>query len=114
MRSLIYTLLLFLLFSCKTSVNNFYHGIVLDEYGKPLEGVTIFEDDRKNGKVTRTDSTGYFKLFRSPDWLGTLIFIKEGYRTDSSSSVNRQAGEKIRYNFIENDTTLVKLKRIDM
>jgi len=103
-----------MLFSCRTSVNNFYQGKVLDEHGKPLEGVTIFEEERKNGGVIRTDSTGYFRLDRSPDWLGTLIFIKEGYRTDSIPSIRRQAGEQIKYNFIENDTTIVKLTWVGM
>ncbi len=83
----------------------------MDENGKSLEGVTVMEENRKV-KQTWTDQTGYFKLDRSPDWLGTLVFIKEGYETDTIPSVRRQAGEKVRYNFIENDTTIVRLKAV--
>jgi hypothetical protein len=109
MKKLHYTLFLFLLFSCKPRVNNFYQGKVIDQSDNPLEGVIVTEDDR-NGKQTKTDKNGYFKLDRSPDWLGRLIFIRDGYQTDTIPSVWHQAGETIEYNFIEKDTTIVRLK----
>ncbi len=111
MKNILYTLLLFLLFSCKTKVNDYYQGIVLDQSDKPLEGVIVTEEDR-NEKQTTTDKNGYFKLDRSPDWLGRLIFIKEGYKADTIPSVWHQAGETIEYNFIEKDTTIVRLKML--
>lgn len=109
MKNLHYTLFLFLLFSCKPRVNNFYQGKVIDQSDKPLEGVIVTEDDR-NGKQTKTNKNGYFKLDRSPDWLGRLIFIKDGYQTDTIATVWHQAGETTEYNFIEKDTTIVRLK----
>lgn len=109
MKNILYTHLLFLLFSCKTKVNDYYQGIVLDQNDKPLERVIVTEEDR-NEKQTTTDKNGYFKLDRSRDWLGRLIFIKEGYETDTISSVWHQAGETTEYKFIESDTTIVRLK----
>lgn len=108
MKNIFYLLLLLLLYSCKTTGNNFYQGKVLDENDKPLEGVTVVEEDRDENR-TITDKNGYFKLDRSPDWLGRLIFVKEGYKEDTIPSVWHQAGEKIEYNFIKNDTTIVRL-----
>ncbi|MCW8313754.1 carboxypeptidase-like regulatory domain-containing protein [Sphingobacterium thalpophilum] len=107
MKNIFYLLLL--LFSCRTGVNNFYQGRVLDGNDQPLEGVTVIEENGK-GKQVRTDKSGYFKLDRSPDWLGRLIFMKQGYRTDTIPSVWRQSGEAIGYNFVEDDTTIVRLK----
>lgn len=111
MKNIPYPLIVLLLFSCKAPVNNFYQGKVLDENGKPIEGVTVLEE-HKNEKQTTTDLNGYFKLDKSPDWLGHLIFIKEGYETDTIPSVWHQAGETTEYNFIEKDTTIVRLKGI--
>lgn len=107
MKYILYTLF-FILLSCKKA-NNFYQGRVLDENGKPLNGVTVM-DESSDDNQTKTDRTGYFKLKKSPDWLGTLVFRKYGYETDTIPSVWRQAGEKVRYYFIEKDTTVVRLK----
>lgn len=108
-KNILYLLVLFLLFSCKTKVNNFYQGIVLAQIDKPLEGVTVTEEGR-NEKQTITDKNGYFKLDRSSDWLGRLIFIKEGFETDTIPSVWHHAGETTEYNFIGSDTTIIRLK----
>ena len=105
----IFYILIRTLISCN-SANNFYQGKVLDENEKPIQSVTIFEEERKNSSVATTDSTGYFRLARSPEWLGNLIFIKEGFKSDTIPSVGRQSGKRIRYYFIENDTTIVRLK----
>lgn len=113
MKNMLYTLSLFLLVSCKPAVNNFYQGRVVDQSNKPLEGVIVNEEDRKE-KQTTTDKNGYFKLDRSPDWLGRLIFIKDGYETDTIASVWHQAGETTEYNFIEKDTTIVRLKATEI
>lgn len=111
LRNPIFSIVILTLISCN-SANNFYQGKVLDENEKPIQGVTIFEEERKNSSVATTDSTGYFRLARSPEWLGNLIFIKEGFKPDTIPSVRRQAGERIRYYFIENDTTVVRLKSV--
>ncbi len=66
LRSPIFYILIMTLISCN-SANNFYQGKVLDENDKPIQGVTIFEEERKNSSVATTDSTGYFRLARSPE-----------------------------------------------
>lgn len=87
--------------------NEFYQGKVVDEHDNPIEGVIVAEDNIE--KQTRTNKDGYFKLRRSPEWLGDLIFIKEGYKTDTVPSVWHHAGETIEYNFVKDDTTIVRL-----
>lgn len=99
-----------LLISCN-SVNNFYHGRVVDENGKALENVIVAEDVIT--KQTKTDKKGYFKLNRNPDWLGNLIFIKEGFLSDTIPTVYHQNGETTEYDFIKKDTTLVRLRSIN-
>ncbi|MDA3613402.1 carboxypeptidase-like regulatory domain-containing protein [Polluticaenibacter yanchengensis] len=106
MKYIFYSLLIALT-SCKTA-NNFYQGKVTDQNNQPLEDVIVIEEDRAENQ-TKTDKTGYFKLNRNPDWIGRLVFIKEGYTTDTIPAVSRQAGESIAYNFIQKDTTIVRL-----
>lgn len=108
MKNLIYILLL-TLFSCK-SANDFYQGRVTDEDNQPLKGVIVSEDGKKD-RQTQTDENGYFKLDRTPEWLGELVFSKHGYKTDTVRTVRSRAGEQIYYNFIYSDTTQVKLHR---
>ncbi|WP_437918647.1 hypothetical protein [Sphingobacterium sp. LRF_L2] len=85
----------------------YYYGQVLDENNTPIESVYISKLYDDIGVVT--DKRGYFKMDRSADRLDDLIFSKEGYITDTIPSVWRQNGEAIRYNFINHDTTFVKL-----
>lgn len=108
-RNVIYYLIVIVFVSCK-SANNYYQGKVQDQNGNPLEGVSVFEEGSKDIRGTYSDSSGYFKLKRSPDWLGNLVFIKEGYLSDTVPSVRSLAGERVRYYFIEDDTTVVRLK----
>lgn len=109
MKNIPFTLLLLLLISFKRKVNDFYQVSVRDQNDNPLEGVSVIEEDR-NEQQTRTDENGYFKLDINPDWLRRLIFTRKGYAADTIPSVWHQAGETIEYNFIENDTTIVRLK----
>jgi len=90
------------------SINDYYQGKVMDENGKALAGVTVSELYRN--RQTETDATGYFKLDRSPEWLGELIFTKNGYHTDTIPSVWHQAGETTEYRFVKNDTALIRLR----
>lgn len=103
--------LVVLTFCSCSSVNNFYQGRVLDEKGNPLSNVIVAEDDIK--RQTKTDKYGYFKLDRSPNWLGHLIFIKEGYRTDTIPTVWHQAGENTEYHFIKNDATVIRMQKLN-
>ncbi len=95
--------------SCNTA-NNFYQGKVTDENGNPLDGVLVTEYKMKN--ETTTNKNGYFKLKRTPDWLGKLTFCKVGHKNESIPSVWHQSGETVSYNFVKKDTTVVKLKHV--
>ena len=102
-------LLLLIICSCK-SINNFYQGRVTDEQNKPLAAVSVLE--LYSGNKTNTDSYGYFKFNRfNSDFLGDLVFTKEGYNTDTIPTVWHQAGETTEYNFVKNDTTIVRLRQ---
>ncbi len=87
--------------------NNFYQGVVTDTAGTPLAGVTVTEMYRDN--QTQTDADGYFRLSKSPDWVSDLIFVKEGYRSDTLPTVWHQSGETTEWNFVTKDTTRVRL-----
>lgn len=108
MKNLLLILLIFI--TACSRPKDFYSGIVLDKNQIPIENVLIMEDDSTN--TTFTDKSGYFKLKRNPTWLGNIIFIKEGYLTDTIPSVWHQAGETTEYNFLNDDTTVVTLKPI--
>lgn len=102
-------LLLFVLLACEQKTNDFYQGLVLDESGRPIENVMVFEEYGKENR-TKTDNKGYFKFNRTPDWLLRLVFVKEGYKTDTIPTVWAH-GEQLHYQFVTNDTTLVRLKK---
>ncbi|MCB9255838.1 MAG: hypothetical protein H6579_01765 [Chitinophagales bacterium] len=80
-----FILLILTLGSCKEKINDFYQGKVLDENGFPLEHVVV--EEYKMGNRTKSDSLGYFKLKRSENWLGSLVFSKEGYESDTPLSL---------------------------
>lgn len=96
-------------YSCQKD-EYFYHGKVTDDNNNPVEDVIVTVENCKN--KTKTDKKGYFKLMHSSEFLGNLIFRKEGFKTDTIPTVWRQHGETLNYNFIENDTTVVLLKQI--
>ena len=101
--------LIFVLLSCGQKTNDFYQGVVLDENNIPLENVTVFEEYVEENS-TKTDNKGYFKLNRTPSRLERLVFEKEGYKTDTIPAVWSQHGEQVSYQFIKNDTTVVRLR----
>ncbi|MFH6602334.1 carboxypeptidase-like regulatory domain-containing protein [Maribacter algicola] len=101
--------LIFVLLSCGQKTNDFYQGVVLDENNIPLENVTVFEEYVEENS-TKTDNKGYFKLNRTPNWILSLVFVKEGYKTDTIPTVWAH-GEQVNYQFIKNDTTQVRLKK---
>lgn len=94
-------------YSCQKD-EYYYHGKVTDDNNNPLEDVIVTVENFKN--KTKTDKKGYFKLNRSSERLEKLIFYKEGYKTDTIPTVWSQHGEALNYNFIEKDTTVVRLK----
>lgn len=85
-----------LLSGCGTHVNNYFSGIVIDEFNQPIPGVLIQEGlSEKYAGKTRTDSKGYFKLKRH-SLLG-LIIAKQGYISDTVKLVETQHGESLLY-----------------
>lgn len=104
-------LFLFILiaFSACNGDQNFYHGIVRGEDGKPILDVFVVEN--KDGKNTRTDSSGYFRIEKDGNTVNKLIFSKEHYITDTISSANQQQGKTTTVNFLSEDTTIVILKK---
>ena len=103
-------MLIFVLFACGQKTNDFYQGVVLDENNLPLENVRVFEEfDIEN--IASTNKRGHFKLNRSNDILARLVFVKEGYKTDTIPVVWSQHGERLNYQFLQNDSTLVRLKK---
>lgn len=107
-----FCLLFLILCSCR-SVNDFYQGRVVDAQNKPLKNVVVSELYR--GSQTSTDTNGYFKLKRySSSFLGDLVFEKYGYDTDTIPTVWHQAGETTEYGFVKDDTTIVRLRPIEV
>ena len=105
----IVSILLALCFSCNNQAT-YYHGYVLDDEMKPIYNVKVIEDSGAP-LSTITDSTGYFRLYKNPDWLSNLIFLKEGYVTDTIRTVWTQSGEIIEYTFLNQKADTVRLKK---
>lgn len=103
-------ILFLLLISCGSKPNDFYQGLVMDENGNPIENVSVFEEYDIEYKV-QTDKKGYFKLNRTPERISGLVFVKVGYKSETIPAVWAQHGEQFNYQFVTNDTTLVRLKK---
>ena len=99
----------FMQFSCH-STHKFYYGKITDEKNTPLANVLVAENDTLKGRQTKKDKQGSFQLERTPHWSADLIFIKEGYKTDTIPSVWHQYGETTRFNFVKKKTpTVIRL-----
>jgi len=97
MKNLIVLFSLFLFISCGKKTINYYHGYVLNKKNEPIVNVKV-EENNKVPLSTVTDSTGYFMLYKSPDWVSQLIFKKKGYKTDTVQTVwNRYSGSGKRF-----------------
>ncbi len=93
--------------SCK-SKSNFYQGFAFYN-NKPVSNVVIKEENA-TAKSVKTDNKGYFKLIKDPCCISKLIFIKEGFKTDTIRTIYPQNGERIQYRFLnkKNDTLFLK------
>lgn len=96
MKHLSLLLLLFFLFSTLSlTAQDLVKGIVTDEDGAPLVGVTVYERGSTNSTMTAWD--GYYALrYSRPD--ATLVFAYTGYATvevplDGRSEINVQLRE---------------------
>lgn len=90
-----YILLLFyLLCSCE---NDKYKGYVYDINYEPLKDVNIYNLDTK--ETTITNDAGYFELNKKKDLSSKLVFKKDGFATDTISSIEIQNGEQQKERF---------------
>ncbi|RYX99624.1 hypothetical protein EON78_03315, partial [bacterium] len=97
--------------ACSEKIHDYYAGIIIDEFGKPIENVSVKEDlvDKYAGKTT-TDKNGFFKLKAST--LQGLILKKDGYITDTVPMVWHQAGETTVYSPLRTaDSSKYELKK---
>lgn len=78
----LFLILPLLFLSCKSTEKNFYHGVVIDEEGKPIENVVV-KEDFKYPQSTVTEDNGFFQLFKSPFVGGKVIFLKKGFINDT-------------------------------
>lgn len=84
-----------------------YSGYVYDEVSrKPINHVFIKENFSKDFKSTYSNEKGYFKIDNNAESVGDLIFIRNGYKTDTIVTIWSQRGENLKYKFIrkESDT----------
>ena len=65
---------------CKSKKQNYYHGYVYNiENKKPLQNVFVKENLATNFLVSKTDSTGYFKIKNNTQSIADLIFICKNF-----------------------------------
>ncbi len=71
-------LLFFIAISCYSMAQTVVNGVVNDENGEPLPGVTVIEKGTQNGGITDVD--GNYRIKADPN--ATLIFSFVGYTTE--------------------------------
>ena len=70
--------------ACSIHFNDYYSGIIIDEFGLPIEGVSIKENSIDvDLKRSITDKNGFFKMNRSENILPNLILTKKGFISDT-------------------------------
>lgn len=112
-----YILLIALFTSCRgTHVNNYYSGFVVDESGNPVDSVLIKEDvSEEYANKTLAGKNGYFKMDRAEMRLCNLIFLKEGYQSDTIRMVWLQHGEKEMYSpLLTEDSSQVIIRKLNI
>lgn len=100
--------------SCRIHYNDYYSGIVVDESGLPIEGVsvTVIENLDEYSQRSITDKNGFFKMNRSETGLPKISISKEGFISDTITIMWSQHGEKMEYStLIKTDSTKLVLKR---
>ncbi len=106
-------LILVLFYSCGIKFNDYYSGIVVDEFGKPLDSVLVKEDLVEEFSIkTVTDSNGFFKMNRTKDVLANIILSKKGYVSDTIRMVWHQHGETTEFSsIITKDSSQLVLRK---
>ncbi|MFK7050525.1 hypothetical protein FLACOL_02146 [Flavobacterium columnare] len=95
--------------------DNDYSGYVYDRSTKkPLSKVLVRENFVKNSKQAFTDSNGFFKIKNDSEAITDLVFLLNGYKSDTAVTAWSQHGEKMEYRFLnkKNDTIFLE-KEID-
>jgi len=109
MRKPLFIFFMALVLSCKEK-SSFYHGVVVNENNLPIPNVTVKKMNQRP-LSTITDSTGYFILYKNPDWLFDLSFSKEGYKTKIVRTVWTHSGEVVGYTFLNKKADTITLKK---
>ncbi|MDX8552610.1 hypothetical protein MK851_03105 [Tenacibaculum sp. 1B UA] len=82
MKNVLLIALLLLTVSCKQELCDCYHGYVFDESKELINNVQIIESSSYS-QHTYSKSDGYFYLNRKANFISELIFVKEGYISDT-------------------------------
>ena len=108
MRIAILLILILLINSC-VKKNSFYWGYVYHN-NKPVVNVVVKQQNERTNNKAKTDSTGFFKLSKEPNSIGSLIFEKLGFISDTIPSIWIQHGEKVKYTFLNKlpDTIILR------
>jgi len=79
---------------------------------KPINRVFVKENFSQNFKSTFSNENGYFKIENNSESTGDLIFICDGYKTDTIVTVWSQHGENLKYRFIKKESDTLYMQRI--
>lgn len=111
-----YVLLITLFASCRgTHVNNYYSGFVIDDSGNPVDSVLIKEDvSEEYANKTLTGRNGYFRMDRAEMRLCNLIFMKEGYQSDTVRMVRLQHNKEIYSPLLTRDSSKVIIRKLNI
>lgn len=113
MKKVILAPIFFVLINC-TKLQNCYTGYVYDETSKkPLNKVFIKENFKKNSKSTFTNEKGYFKIDNKSESVGNLIFILNGYKTDTIITIWSQHGEILKYRFVGKESDTLFMRKVN-
>ena len=113
-KNVLIILLLSLSTSCSIHINDYYSGIVVDEFGLPIEGVsvTVIENLDEYSQKSITDENGFFKMNRSEVGLPKIIISRVGFISDTIPIMWSQHGEIMEYStLIKTDSTKLVLRR---
>ena len=111
MKNVLLLTLLLLTVSCKQELCDCYHGYVFDENKKPIHNVKVQEQSKRDVQ-TFTDTSGYFKLKKYPDFSSSLIFSKDGYQIDTIKTVVERY-DGVKYIFVNYKPDTLFMKRIE-
>jgi hypothetical protein len=101
-----------ILMSC-SKLQKCYSGYVYDEESRePINRVFIKERFSKDFKSTYSNEKGYFKIDNDSESIGDLIFIRDGYKTDTIVTVWSQHGENLKYRFVRKESDTLYMQRI--